>query len=75
MTHVKITSQRGCASIIVDGVDLSRTVLAENFAVSVSTDPEAPSTVSLTLAPDILDLDLPEAAIAPLIHAASGTVA
>ena len=71
MTHVKISTSRDAGSIVVDGVDISRAVLAEGITVAVSTAPGAPSMVSLTLVADILELDLPEAVVAPLIQAAN----
>lgn len=63
-THVEIgRNERGGHTLIVDGVDLSRKVLTEGFTVRFGGSPADPDLVTLTVAADTLDIDLPAAAV------------
>lgn len=77
MTHVEIrygvdktsADDRG-ACVKVDGVDITRAVLAEGFAVDFNRDPSQPhhATVTLRLRADQLDLDMPDAVLDAIRH-------
>lgn len=63
-THVKIgRNESGGHTLIVDGHDLSYKVLGEGFAVEFAASPEQPDRVSVVLAADTLDIDLPESIV------------
>lgn len=70
MSHVSIRigaipDDRRSAQVVVDGVDITKAVLAEGFAVEFPQDsPHA--VVSMRLRVDRLDMDLPDAVLAVL---------
>lgn len=67
MTHVKIsTLPNGAHSLVVDGVEMNKKILAEGFAVELSTDLGQPDRVHMIVAADVLDLDLPDAVVTAL---------
>mgnify|MGYP000923125607 CR=1 FL=1 len=68
MTHLSIRigtadgDPRG-AKVVVDGVDITKAVLADGFAVEFLHDPAPHAVVSMRLRIDHLDMDLPEAVL------------
>ena len=67
MTHVQIRNHPTMDGhqILVDGHDLSTAVLADSLRVTAVGSPTGPDEirVSITIAADTLDVDLPEAVI------------
>lgn len=69
MAHVqiKVPADNGDAvSIIIDGVEMNRHILAEGFAVNFGKNPEDEVSVSMRMAATPLEIDLPEAVIVAL---------
>lgn len=68
MTHLSIRigtadgDDRG-AKVVVDGVDITKAVLADGFAVEFKHEPAPHAVVSMQLRVDRLDMDLPEAVL------------
>jgi len=67
MTHVQITAGREEVKVIIDGVDVTKSVLAEGFGVTFDEAGRKP-VVHMTLMPKVLDLDLPAALLDALRH-------
>lgn len=63
MAHVQITAGPGETKLLVDGVDITESVLAEGFGIDFSKVPAGPVVVSMKLRTDRLDLDLPDSII------------
>lgn len=66
MTHLAISAHPtniGAYQLTIDDVDLSTAVLLEGFSISL--DGPMPQ-VKMTVAADVLDVDLPEVVIAAL---------
>lgn len=64
MSHVQIKT--GSEFLVaIDGVDITKYVLAEGFSVTLPTSPDEEAKVHLVLAVDDLDLDLIEAVVNP----------
>lgn len=61
MAHVQITASMGKVKVIVDGADITGSVLAEGFGVTLDDLGRQPALVHLTLMPKSLELDLPDA--------------
>lgn len=69
MAHVRIRSGEGVpatASIEVDGVDISRHVLAYGFGVEFPEEPDGVAHIKCRIVAKSLDLDLPGAVIEAL---------
>lgn len=67
MTHVQITAGRDEVKVVIDGVDVTKSVLAEGFGVTFDEAGRKPL-VHMTLAPTFLDLGLPDAVLDALRH-------
>ena len=68
MAHVQIRIGQAdgddrLASVVVDGVDLTKAVLAEGFAVEFNNPIQGKSLVTMTLRVDRLDMDLPDSVL------------
>lgn len=65
MTHVKIRTgdAPGAFNLEVDGVDMSMAVLAGGLRVEFPESYSHPAMVHLVIAADVLDIDLPDAAL------------
>ena len=63
-THVRIGRKLdGGHSLTVDGVEMSDKVLADGFTVQFGDFPDEPDRVTMTVAADVLDIDLPAAVV------------
>ncbi|MCZ3386330.1 MAG: hypothetical protein LH630_05065 [Actinomycetia bacterium] len=66
MAHVQIhlsAAKPKDARVMVDGIDITRSVMAEGFAVTIESELGRASTVSMVVAADTLDVDLPDAVL------------
>ena len=68
MAHVSIRigvveGDDRAACVLVDGVDITKSVLAEGFAVEFVNDATPYAVVSMRLRTDRLDMDLPQAVL------------
>lgn len=68
MSHVQIrigrddADDRG-AQVVVDGVDITKAVLADGFAIDITDYPKPSAVVTMRLRVDRLDMDLPESVL------------
>lgn len=60
MAHVQITLGSSKTIVRVDGVDISKSVLAEGFEVDLQSTPAA---VRMTVSANLLEVDLPDATV------------
>jgi hypothetical protein len=65
MSHVQITHAGVGTSIVIDGRDVSRSILRDGFSVQPHED--GTWTVNLCVRADILEIDLPEALLAATV--------
>lgn len=63
MSHVKIHLSKDGGRVEVDGIDLAAHILAEDFSVEFASELGQPSKVRMTLAADVVDIDLPVAVV------------
>lgn len=65
MAHVQISvTDKGRYGVLIDGREMAPHIMAEGFSIDL---PDlGPALVSMVIAADVLDIDLPEAAIKAL---------
>jgi len=66
MAHVQIKMGPDGGTLVINGHDISRDVLAQDFRLALSTDPGVPSVVHFAVRATTLDVDLPNAVIEAL---------
>lgn len=64
MTHVELKTSSAGTSLVVDGVEITPHVLHEGFSITPAEDGKL--LVSLTIAADAVDADLPNAIVQAL---------
>ena len=63
MTHVVFKQSKGLFEFSVDGVDLSKHVLAEGFKIELGEDPSNEVLVHCVLAASTVEVDLPDGVV------------
>lgn len=61
MAHIQITIGNGPASVLLDGTDITRSILGDSLSVDVRDAPFGKSLVDLTLLADVLGIDIADA--------------